>query len=134
MRKLVVLLILGLAIAAYFYFDGQQYLSVGIFQGALSTTALANGADLFCCVSFGCQGLSLPGAAVLTIIGGMIFGLWTGLCIGVFCQSALAQHWLFLSRALFCATGYRANLPSILGSINQGVMESRVLSICLVCA
>ena len=86
MRKLVVLLILALAIAAYFYFDGQQYLSVGVFQQLYQQQPQLTMLIYFA-VYILVAGLSLPGAAVLTIIGGMIFGFWTGLVLVSFASS-----------------------------------------------
>ncbi|MBT4832954.1 MAG: FAD-dependent oxidoreductase [Porticoccaceae bacterium] len=119
MRKLVVLLILGLAIAAYFYFDGQQYLSVGIFQGLYQQQPWLT-ALIYFAVYLLVAGLSLPGAAVLTIIGGMIFGFWTGLVLVSFASSIGATLAFFVSRFIL-RDWVQNKFAQYLGSINQGM-------------
>ena len=95
MRKLVLLLTLGLAIAAYFYVDGQQYLSVGIFsRGSINSSHWLTALIYFAAYLL-VAGLSLPGAAVLTIIGGMIFGFWAGLVCWPLLPVALVQPLAF---------------------------------------
>ena len=119
MRKLVVLLILALAIAAYFYFDGQQYLSVGVFQQLYQQQPQLTMLIYFA-VYILVAGLSLPGAAVLTIIGGMIFGFWTGLVLVSFASSVGATLAFFVSRFIL-RDWVQKKFAQYLGSINQGM-------------
>lgn len=78
--KIVVAAILATAIGAFFYFDLQQYLSLDAlkanrdrllaFTEANYATAVVSFIVSYCLVT----GLSLPGAAILTLAGGFLFG------------------------------------------------------------
>ncbi|MGH7206526.1 MAG: TVP38/TMEM64 family protein [Nitrospiraceae bacterium] len=78
--KIVVASVLAAAIGAFFYFDLQQYLSLDAlkanrdrllaFTDANYATAVASFIVVYCLVT----GLSLPGAAILTLAGGFLFG------------------------------------------------------------
>ncbi len=82
--KIVVAVILAAAIGAFFYFDLQQYLSLDAlkanrdrllaFTEANYTTAVVSFIVSYCVVT----GLSLPGAAILTLAGGFLFGSVVG--------------------------------------------------------
>ena len=78
--KIVVAAILAAAIGAFFFFDLQQYLSLDAlnanrdrllaFTEANYATAVVSFIVGYCLVT----GLSLPGAAILTLAGGFLFG------------------------------------------------------------
>lgn len=78
--KIVVAAILAAAIGAFFFFDLQQYLSLDAlnanrdrllaFTEANYATAVVSFIVCYCLVT----GLSLPGAAILTLAGGFLFG------------------------------------------------------------
>lgn len=78
--KLIVLLVLALGLAAFFYFDVGHALSLGTlkenrdrllaFTGANYATAVG----LFIVSYATVTGLSLPGAVILTLAGGFLFG------------------------------------------------------------
>jgi len=82
--KIVVAVILAAAIGAFFYFDLQQYLSLDAlkanrdrllaFTDANYGTAVVSFIVSYCVVT----GLSLPGAAILTLAGGFLFGTLVG--------------------------------------------------------
>lgn len=82
--KIVVAAILAAAIGAFFYFDLQQYLSLDAlkanrdrllaFTDANYATAVVSFIVGYCLVT----GLSLPGAAILTLGGGFLFGSVVG--------------------------------------------------------
>jgi uncharacterized membrane protein YdjX (TVP38/TMEM64 family) len=65
-------------------------------------------------------GLSLPGAAVMTLAGGAVFGLFWGLLLVSF-ASSLGATLAFLARASCCATGCSSASASACAAINAGV-------------
>lgn len=121
MHKLVLLMTLGLAIAAYFYVDGQQYMSVDFFQGLYQQQPQLTALIYFAAYIL-VAGLSLPGAAVLTIIGGMIFGFWVGLMLASFASSIGATMAFFVSRFIL-RDWVQAKFARYLGAINQGIKK-----------
>lgn len=83
-KKLLLLALLFSTAAAFFYFDAQRYLTLEILQGNRDRLlAFANGnfglaAVLFVATYCLVTGLSLPGAVVLTLAGGFLFGSGLG--------------------------------------------------------
>ena len=79
--KLVVLLAIVVAIAAFFIFDVKQYLTLEFVKSqstALETAVQENplrAAAIFFAIYVAVTGLSLPGAAILTLVAGAVFGL-----------------------------------------------------------
>lgn len=67
-------------------------------------------------------GASLPGAAILTLAGGAIFGLVTGLLLVSFASSVGASLAFLFSRYLFRET-VQARFGSSLKSINDGIAK-----------
>lgn len=65
-------------------------------------------------------GASLPGAAILTLAGGAIFGLLTGLIIISFASSIGASMAFLVSRYLFRDT-FQQRFSTSLKSINEGI-------------
>src|SRR5438128_1747298 len=100
-RRLLLLLLAAAAIAAFFAFDLGRYLSLDALkarQEALQAYAAANplqSAAIFFGVYVGATALSIPGAAVLTLAAGAVFGLWRGLLIVSF-ASAIGATLAFL--------------------------------------
>src|SRR5690349_3057812 len=84
MKRALVLLLLAALVVAFFAFDLERFLtleSLKAQQAVIATyrdahpwlTALA-----YFCVYVAVTGLSLPGAAALTLVGGALFGLLWG--------------------------------------------------------
>ena len=119
MQKFVLVLIIGLALCAYIYFDGQQYLSVGFFQGLYQEQPQLT-ALVYFAVYILVAGLSLPGAALLTIIGGMIFGFWVGLLLVSF-ASSIGATLAFLASRFVLRDWVQNKFASYLGAINKGI-------------
>jgi pyruvate/2-oxoglutarate dehydrogenase complex dihydrolipoamide dehydrogenase (E3) component/uncharacterized membrane protein YdjX (TVP38/TMEM64 family) len=65
-------------------------------------------------------GLSLPGAALLTIVGGMIFGLWLGVALVSF-ASSIGATLAFLASRFILKDWVQRKFAPYLRSINQGV-------------
>ncbi|WP_415904933.1 dihydrolipoyl dehydrogenase [Neptuniibacter sp. QD48_55] len=126
MKKLPLLLVILSAIAAFFIFDLAQYLNLDFIksnqtsfeqyyaENPIKTVAIFFG--LYVLVT----GLSLPGAAIMTLIGGALFGLVTGLLIISFASTIGATLAFLCSRFLF-----RENIQNRFGkqlhSFNAGM-------------
>jgi uncharacterized membrane protein YdjX (TVP38/TMEM64 family) len=78
--KIALLLVIGLAIGAFFYFDLGQFLSLDVVKEnrdkllAFTEANYAIAVGLFIVVYAAVTGLSVPGAAILTLAGGFLFG------------------------------------------------------------
>ena len=105
--RLIVLLLLVALVAAYFAFDLGRYLSLDYFktqQAAIDAWYRAHPwqtALIYFLVYVAVTGLSLPGAAIMTLAGGAIFGLLWGTLIVSFASSIGATLAFLASRFLF---------------------------------
>lgn len=107
LSRWALLLVIAVLIAAFFIFDLQHYLtleSLKAQQAAIETyrsqhpgLALAIYALIYVAVT----GLSLPGAAILTLAGGAVFGLLWGTLIVSFASSIGATLAFLSARFLF---------------------------------
>src|SRR6185436_20640594 len=91
--KLLVLVVIAASVAAFFAFDLKQYFSLEYFQSQRSAIAAyaeahpLQTAAIYFLLYVAVTGLSLPGAAILTLVGGAIFGLLWGTVIVSFASS-----------------------------------------------
>ncbi len=128
MRKsrLILLVVIVIAIAAFFVFDLGRYFTLGFFksqQAAIDSYFSANPlrtAAIFFAIYVAVTGLSLPGAALMTLVAGAIFGLLWGTLIVSFASSIGATLAFLASRFLFresIQTRFGANLKTV----NDGI-------------
>ncbi|MGB0669401.1 MAG: TVP38/TMEM64 family protein, partial [Porticoccaceae bacterium] len=117
--KILLAVCLGLGAAAFLLLDGQQYLSLGFFRDLYSQQPQLT-ALIYFLIYILVTGLSLPGAALLTIIGGMIFGLWLGLLIVSF-ASTIGATLAFLASRFILKDWVQAKFSGYLGPINRGM-------------
>ena len=81
MKKAVLALVLIGAIAAYFIFDLGQYLSLENFKASQADIVAAKDANPalyiagFFLLYVAVTGLSIPGAAIMTLVAGALFGV-----------------------------------------------------------
>lgn len=118
-KKITLLLVIALIVGAYLIFDGEQYLRLGYFQEIYHQQPLAS-ALIYFVIYVVAAGLSLPGAALLTIIGGMVFGLWTGLLLVSF-ASSIGATLAFLVSRLLLRDWVQNKFSSYLVSVNRGI-------------
>jgi pyruvate/2-oxoglutarate dehydrogenase complex dihydrolipoamide dehydrogenase (E3) component/uncharacterized membrane protein YdjX (TVP38/TMEM64 family) len=91
--KLLVLILVVAAIAAFFIFDLGKYFSLDYFksqQAAIASFYAANPVQtglIFFAVYVAVTALSLPGAAIMTLVAGAIFGLLWGVVIVSFAST-----------------------------------------------
>ena len=124
-RWLLIVLIAAL-VAAYFVFDLGQYFSLGYLksrQAAIDayygSNPLQTGAVFFL-VYVAVTGLSLPGATIMTLAAGAIFGLLWGTIIVSFASSIGATLAFLVSRFLL-RDSVQAKFGDKLKAINAGI-------------
>lgn len=120
-KKIALLLAIGCLLWAYIALDGQRYLSVDFFRDFYQQQPLLTAAIYFS-VYVAATALSIPGAALLTIIGGMVFGLWTGTLLVSFASSIGATLAFLVSRFLL-RDWVQRKFSSHLSTLNKGVTE-----------
>ncbi len=124
--KLLVVAIIAAAITAFFVFDLKQYVSLDYFQSQRAAIEAAVAADpvraglLFFAIYVAATGLSLPGASVLTLIAGAIFGLLWGTLIVSF-ASTIGATLAFLTSRFLLRDWVQQRFGDRLRPINEGV-------------
>jgi pyruvate/2-oxoglutarate dehydrogenase complex dihydrolipoamide dehydrogenase (E3) component/uncharacterized membrane protein YdjX (TVP38/TMEM64 family) len=127
-KKLLLLIVIVALLAAFFVLDLGRYLSLDYFESqraALESyrashpwqTALA-----FFVVYVAVTGLSLPGAALMTLVGGAIFGLLWGTLIISF-ASTIGATLAFLASRFLLRDGVQRRFGERLAAINAGVAK-----------
>ncbi len=119
-------MLLGLLVALYFAFDLGRYLDFALLKQQQETLQSWYGRHplqmiagyflLYVLVT----ALSLPGATVMTLAGGAIFGLWTGLLVVSFASSIGALLAFLVSRFLL-RDWVQRRFGDSLGAINRGM-------------
>lgn len=125
-QKIILLLIITIFIAVFFIFDLQQYFTLEYFK-AQQTQIIAfyhhhpwQTALMFFTLYVIVTGLSLPGAALMTLVAGAIFGLLIGTLVVSFASSLGATLAFLVSRYLFRDT-VQQRFRRQLGPINRGM-------------
>ncbi|MFT6955994.1 MAG: pyruvate/2-oxoglutarate dehydrogenase complex dihydrolipoamide dehydrogenase (E3) component [Halieaceae bacterium] len=125
-KKLLVLAIVLLFVAAFFALDLGQYFSLEYLkanQARFDEFYAENPALtvlVFFLVYVGVTGLSLPGAAIMTMAAGALFGLVTGLLIVSFASSIGATLAFLFSRFLL-RDSIQDRFSKQLTAINEGI-------------
>jgi len=127
-RKLVILVLLAAAVAAFFAFDLGRFLSLAELKArqadlaALYDAHPARVIGAYFLVYVAVTALSLPGAAIMTLAGGAIFGLGTGTLVVSF-ASSLGATLAFLASRYLLAEGVRARFGARLADIDRGIAK-----------
>lgn len=125
-RKLAIGILIALAIGAAIYFDAARFFDIATLksqQAALEAHRDAHPVQtalLFFCLYITVIGASIPGAAILTLAAGAIFGLVWGSVIVSFASSLGATIAFLLARYLFRDV-VQARFGKRLTAINTGV-------------
>jgi pyruvate/2-oxoglutarate dehydrogenase complex dihydrolipoamide dehydrogenase (E3) component/uncharacterized membrane protein YdjX (TVP38/TMEM64 family) len=124
--KLAVLVLIAALAAAFFAFDLKQYVSLDYFesqraalQARVAAQPLATAAAFFA-VYVAVTGLSLPGAAILTLVAGALFGLLWGTVIVSF-ASSIGATLAFLAARFVLRDWVQGRFGEKLRPINAGV-------------
>ncbi|MGE0446840.1 MAG: TVP38/TMEM64 family protein, partial [Vicinamibacterales bacterium] len=118
--------LVALAVAAFFLLDGGAVLSLGYFEsqrGLLEQYRAAHPGATAALYFLGyvvVAALSLPGAAVMTLAGGAVFGFWQGLLLASFASTLGATLAFLVTRFLF-RDWVQSRFGRRLRSVNEGV-------------
>jgi pyruvate/2-oxoglutarate dehydrogenase complex dihydrolipoamide dehydrogenase (E3) component/uncharacterized membrane protein YdjX (TVP38/TMEM64 family) len=124
----MVLAVVAALIAAYFALDLGQYLNLAYFKARQAEVMAFYGSHrLATAVAFfaayvAVTGLSLPGAAIMTLIAGAIFGLLWGTVIVSFASSLGATLAFLVSRFLL-RDAIQSRYGDKLKTINEGIKK-----------
>ena len=125
-RKALLLGLLVLLMAGFFIFDLGQYLSLASLkaqQASLNAQVAAHpwlAAGLFFVLYVAVTALSLPGAALMTLVAGALFGLLGGFVLVSFASTLGATLAMLISRFLL-RDWVQAKFGQRLTAIDQGV-------------
>ena len=125
-NKLALLALLVAAIAAFFAFDLGRFFSLAYVKSAQADFAALYAARPlqiiagFLAVYVAVTALSLPGAAILTLLGGAVFGLGVGTLVVSFASSIGATLAMLVSRYLL-RDSVKSRFGARLADIDKGV-------------
>ena len=126
--RIALLLLVAAAAAAFFTFGGHDLLRPENLQGLLAraqefykANPLQAGLGFFA-VYVAVAALSLPGAAVMTLVGGAIFGLLWGIVVVSF-ASTIGATLAFLASRFLLRDWVQARFGDRLKPINEGVAK-----------
>ncbi|UJS26072.1 FAD-dependent oxidoreductase [Thiothrix winogradskyi] len=131
-QKTLLIAALLSAIAAFFIFDLQQYFSLDYIkaqQDAFAAHYAANTLStllIFFVIYLAVTALSLPGAAIMTVLAGALFGLVTGVIMVSF-ASTLGATLAFMVSRYVLRDSLRARYPDKLQAINAGITKEGAL-------
>ena len=124
--RIALLLLIVALIAAFFFFGLERFFRLEYFkaqQASMEALYRANAvatAAAFFALYVAYTGISLPGAGILTLIAGALFGLGWGTLIASFASSLGATLAFLASRFLF-RDALQSRLGDKLRAINEGV-------------
>ena len=124
LQRLILLLVAG-GIALFFFLDLGAYLQLESLRSELDRMQTLRQDSpwvvivLYLSIYIGVTALSLPGAAVLTLAGGAVFGFWQGLLLVSFASSIGATLAFLVSRTLL-RDWVQNRFSSQLSAINNG--------------
>lgn len=125
-RKIWLLLALALGIGTFYFFDLGRFLDLGYLKqsqrafGELYDRHPWQVAGAYFLIYVAATALSIPGATIITLAGGAIFGLWWGTVIVSFASSVGATLAFLASRHVLRQSVER-RFTQRLAEINQGV-------------
>jgi dihydrolipoamide dehydrogenase len=125
-KRLLLVAVLAVLIAAFFALGLHRYFSLESFKAQqVAINAYVNerpaaAATLYFLIYVVVTGLSLPGAAILTLIGGAIFGLLWGTVIVSF-ASTIGATLAFLASRFLLRDWVQAKFGERLRRVNDGV-------------
>jgi uncharacterized membrane protein YdjX (TVP38/TMEM64 family) len=128
MKRLVLLLIIAALVVAFFALDLGRFLTLDALKTGQASFAgwyeasPVPVAAAYLLIYVAVTALSLPGAAVMTLAGGALFGLWVGTLLVSFASSIGATLAFLASRFLF-RESVQGRYGERLAAINKGVAK-----------
>ena len=125
MKKIILLVLILAAVTAFFTFGGEQYLRPDFYLQVISEQPQLSAVVYF--ISYVIMAaLSLPGAAIMTVLAGALFGLWKGVLLVSFASSIGATLAFLVSRFLL-RDWVQARFSSQLERVNRGIEKDGAL-------
>jgi len=124
--RILLLIVLILSIGGFFYFDLQDALTLDNLKSRQADLKAYVGLHplpaglLYALIYIAVTGLSLPGATLLTLAGGALFGLGWGTLLVSFASSIGATLAFLAARFLF-RDAVKARLGERLSAIDEGI-------------
>ena len=131
-KKIFLLLLIGALIASFFWFDLGRYLTLEFFKSrqeavdALYQTRPLQTMLVYFFVYVIVTGLSLPGAALMTLVGGAVFGVVYGTILVSFASTIGATLAFLVSRYLLRDL-IQAKFGDKLSTIDEGIKKDGAL-------
>jgi dihydrolipoamide dehydrogenase len=126
--KLAIFAVIAVAIALFFYFDLGHFFSLAYLKSSQQSFAAyyaehpVSTLAIYFAVYVAMCALSLPGAAVVTLAGGALFGLVVGTLLVSF-ASTLGATLAFLSSRFLLRDWVKSKFGARLGSIDAGIAK-----------
>ncbi|MGB5686354.1 MAG: TVP38/TMEM64 family protein, partial [Candidatus Electrothrix sp.] len=130
--KIILILVIAVLASLFFAFDLQEYLSFAYLkssQASFQTSFQAYYADHrlltvagYMAIYILVTALSLPGAVIMTLAGGALFGLWLGLVLVSF-ASTIGATLAFLASRFLLKESVQNRFGDKLTAINQGIEQ-----------
>jgi pyruvate/2-oxoglutarate dehydrogenase complex dihydrolipoamide dehydrogenase (E3) component/uncharacterized membrane protein YdjX (TVP38/TMEM64 family) len=127
-KRLALLAVIAAAIAAFFAFDLEQYLTLEFFRASRAQIDAYYAAyplraiAIYFAVYIAVTALSLPGAAIMTLAGGAIFGLVVGTIVVSF-ASSIGATLAFLAARFLLHDWVQGRFGERLKAVNEGVAK-----------
>lgn len=124
--KIILLLVIICLIALFFLFDLDQYFSLANLKSKLDAFKAYYGQHkaltmaVYMVIYILMAGLSLPGATIMTLAGGAVFGIFYGILLVSFASTIGATLAFLLSRYMF-RDWVQHKFSSKLAAINKGI-------------
>ena len=131
-RKIALLLLLALLVAAFFGFDLGRYFSLDYVKGtqdrfvALYAEHPAAVLGGYLAIYVAVTALSLPGAAIMTLLGGAVFGLVVGTVVVSFASSIGATLAMLVARYVL-RDAVQARFGARLADVDKGIEREGAL-------
>src|SRR5687768_1500025 len=131
-KKIIIVVALAAVIASWFLLDLQNYFTLEYFQARRQDVSTYKDAHfwlsslLYFALYVVVATLSLPAAAILTVVGGALFGFWWGLLLVSFASSIGATFAFMLARTIL-RDWVQNRFGSSLQAINKGIAKDGVL-------
>ena len=125
-RKIFLLAVVALGIAAFFWLDLGRFLSLDYLKQSQTRFEALYAAEplkvslAYFALYVVATALSFPGAAIITLAGGAIFGLWWGTLLVSF-ASSLGATLAFLVSRFVLRDSIEAKFGNRLAEINRGI-------------
>ncbi len=118
-KKIILAFVVAALVTAFFWFDGAQYLSLEVFQQWFAENPW-RAAGIYFGLYLLVAALSLPGAAIITLLGGAVFGLAWGVLLVSFASTIGATVSFLVARTLLADT-VNKKFGRYLEDVNRGV-------------